>query len=73
MGAKLTKSETCITVRVDCKLGYDIWQTLRDGRNAALAARDGAPIIPRDPPITSTLPKSPLCASSFLTGSCGVS
>lgn len=38
MGARLTKSNTCITVQVDCTLGYEVWKTLRDGRNAALVA-----------------------------------
>ena len=38
MSAQLTKSETCVSVRIDGKLGYEIWQTLRDARNAALEA-----------------------------------
>lgn len=38
MSALLTKTESCVSVRIDGKLGYEVWQTLRDARNAALEA-----------------------------------
>jgi ABC-type transporter Mla MlaB component len=38
MSAELTKNETCVSVRIAGKLGYEVWQTLRDARNAALEA-----------------------------------
>jgi hypothetical protein len=38
MSAELTMNETCVSVRIEGKLGYEVWQTLRDARNAALEA-----------------------------------
>jgi hypothetical protein len=37
MGAVLTKQTDCVSVRIDGKLSYVVWQTLRDARNLALA------------------------------------